>query len=130
MFTFPQNVNHASSKTNTSFYILHLSSTELAIHIFPLLHILFSYKALLLRDYYKTFVTFFSMTHMYFEKIPQINTHCSMVNTSDHHRSSLHNTQTREDIFQTDDSIHDLLTLAGLIFPCFHGNDFRYTVFQ
>jgi len=59
MLVFPQNVNHASSKTNTSFYILHLSSTELAIQIFPLLHILSSYKALLMQDYYKTFVTFF-----------------------------------------------------------------------
>jgi len=32
--------------------------------------------------------------------------------------------------FSTDDSIHDLLVLAGLIFPCFQGNDYRYTVFQ
>jgi hypothetical protein len=97
MFAFPQNVNQASSKTNTSFYILHLSSTELAIQIFPLLHILSLCKELMMLDYYKTFVTFFSMTHVYFAKILQMNTLCSMDNTSDHHQSSLHNTQTRED---------------------------------
>ena len=71
-----------------------------AIQIFPLLHTLFSYKALLMQDYYKTFEEFFSMTHMYFAKILQKNTLCLLDNTSDHHQSSLHNTQTREDIFQ------------------------------
>jgi len=81
-----------------------------------------------MQDYYKTFVTFFSMTHVYFAKILQTDTLCSMDNTYDHHQSSLHNTQTREDIFQQ--MTHNSLALAGLIFPCFRGNDYKYTVFQ
>jgi hypothetical protein len=64
---------------------------NLPFKIFLLLHILFSYVALLKQDFNKI-CDIFSMTHMYFTKILQMNTLCSMDNTSDHHLSTLQNT--------------------------------------
>jgi len=69
---FVLNVNHASSKKNTSFRILFLSSTEPVIQIFSTVCIVLFYVALLTQAIFTELsVTFFNDTYM--AKVLQMN---------------------------------------------------------
>lgn len=119
MFTTPQNVNHASFKTNTSFCTLHLSSTELPFKFFH-----YYIQCSLTRHCWCRIITkllwHFFLWHICTLQKLQMNTLCSLDNTSDHHQSSLHNnTQSREDIFQQMTQFVTYSLWLGSYFPVF-----------
>jgi hypothetical protein len=73
---FVLNVNHASSKKNTSFHILFLSSIEPVIQNFSNISIVLFYMALLTQTIFTDpSVTFFS--DIYMAKVLQMNKVCS-----------------------------------------------------
>lgn len=113
LFTFPLNVSHASSKTNTTSHILFLSSTEPAIQNFSTI----PYTAPLHGRFLQNFCDIFSMTPMYVAKMLQMNTLCPVDNTSHNHWSSLNNnTQTSENVSaQMIQLMADLLCLSSPI---------------
>jgi len=78
---FVLNVNHASSKKNTSFHILFLSSIEPVIQNFSNICIVLFYMVLLTQTIFTDLsVTFFSDTYM--AKVLQMNKVCSHENIS------------------------------------------------